>query len=321
MDRDRPRVLEYLLDESRLDKTELAARVSQALRPHYWTTLCPALKVAAFGAERAVESGSLTEPHRRTLARRLADEGYCELGPLLPQTRIKRMRDAVTSVKNAGWPAVLAFVYDVFWTVWQVPSLANVLAAVIGPDHRMRAHLWCYYVHPVPGARGWPPHADRFGTRGVTVWIPLTDATLENGCIYVIPRDLIPPTIDVGRLFTADTLSMDSFTHLIHCARALPAEAGSVLAWDCDTVHWGGVVRRSTSPRISISAEFVSASESTDDALLSVGAGAMPSFRDRLRVIARSIILFSANDAWTFKFKDLGQMLAEAVDVRHSHGE
>ena len=314
-ERSRPGVLQYLLDETRFDPAELETRVSRAVRPAYWKELCPALSVGKLVSGGTVETDALGPRHRQELARRLAAEGYFETGPLLPQARVRRMRHAVTSVKNAGWPPVFAFVYDEFWTVWQLPSLTNMIAAALGPDFRMRANLWCYYVHPVPGARGWPPHADDFGTRGVTVWIPLTDATLENGCMYVIPKDLVPRTVHVERLFRAKTLPISSFTHLMQCARALPARAGSILGWDSDVIHWGGVARRPTSPRISVSAEFVCASDrpGADGSPLVVAAPSMPSFTERLRVIAQCIGLFGANDTWTFRYQDLGRKLADTL--------
>jgi hypothetical protein len=128
------------------------------------------------------------------------------------------------------------------------------------------------------------------------------------------------PTIDIGRLFMAKSLSMDSFTQLMQRARALPAQAGSILAWDCEVIHSGGVARRPTKPRISVSAKFVYAADRSGDdgSLLSIAARSVPSFSDRLRVIARCIGLFGANDARTFRYQDLGRMLANAVDDDYS---
>lgn len=79
----------------------------------------------------------------------------------------------------------------------------------------------------------------------VSAWIPLTDATTDNGCMYVLPRradatwadgshpdHLAPATREEGG---GTSLRFD-------VARAVPmiAKAGSVCAWAGQTVHWGG---------------------------------------------------------------------------------
>ncbi len=313
----RPGVLQYLLNETRLDAAQLEV-IARAVRPAYWKSLCPALTVGTSGSRRPAAAASRNRRRPNVHSGHLATEGYCEMPPLLSPAKIKRMTDAVTTIRNAGWPPVCVFAYDEFWSIWQTPALVDVLSDVLGPGYQLLPSLWCYYVHPTPGAKGWPPHADAFGTPGLSVWIPLTNATLENGCMSVVPKDLVPETMDVGRMMSAKRSPTEWFTHLMQCARPLPARAGSILAWDWDTIHWGGVARRPTTPRISISAEFIGASDpsANSGSSFEFSIGSMPSFRDRLRVIAHCIRRFSVNDAWTFRYQDLGQMLADSLDER-----
>ena len=97
----------------------------------------------------------------------------------------------------------------------------------------------------------------------ITVWIPLNDATLENGCMYVVPREF-----DTGFAKTDDHAHMNPATEVqrglsskihfpLHGARALPAPAGSLLAWYGNTIHWGSSCSRyADHPRKSIALTF-----------------------------------------------------------------
>ena len=97
----------------------------------------------------------------------------------------------------------------------------------------------------------------------LTVWIPLNDATLDNGCMYVVPRE-----------FDTDFARTDNHAHMnpatevrrglsskiqfpLHGVRALPAPAGSLLAWYGNTIHWGSTCSRyAKEPRKSIALTF-----------------------------------------------------------------
>src|SRR5207244_2616081 len=101
---------------------------------------------------------------------------------------------------------------------------------------------------PTPGASGWPPHCDDANRPNrVTVWIPLSDATLDNGCMYVVPRDRAAADADAR----------------LQACRALPAAAGSILGWNFDVLHWGSTCTRPGEPRIAISQEFIAPGAAT----------------------------------------------------------
>ena len=77
----------------------------------------------------------------------------------------------------------------------------------------------------------------------VTVWIPFTEATPLNGCMYVLPLPSDPNFPDRPDVFGAG-----SFQDI----RALPAQAGSVLAWNQYLMPWGGAASKwADGPRIS----------------------------------------------------------------------
>ena len=307
--------LRRVLEGTRLDRTALDKRVAEALDPGYWRRLCPSLSMGA-AAPRGPERTSLDDEARRELVRQLREEGYARSAPVFPAPLTRRMCRSIAAIKKDGWPPVFALVFDEFWEIRQTPSLVGLLGEALGADYQLIPRIWCYYVHPVKGAKGWGPHADAFGRPGVTVWIPLSDATLDNGCIYVVPKNLMAGRVEARNLFDAGDLPLGTVTELLQYARAVPAVRGSILLWDFDVIHWGSVVTgaaKRLSPRISISAEFVPAASGWTTVL---PPSAVPvTLEDRLRVIVSNIRMFADNDPWTFKFLDLGEHLASALEM------
>jgi len=99
----------------------------------------------------------------------------------------------------------------------------------------------------------------------LNVWIPLNDATTENGCMYVVPREFdadfartdghhahMNPATEVQR-------GVSSKIHFpLHGVRALPAPAGSLIAWYGNTIHWGSSCSKyAEDPRKSIALTFI----------------------------------------------------------------
>src|SRR5207245_2078717 len=126
-------------------------------------------------------------------------EGYFQAEPLFSVRVIQRLRNGIEVLRKEDWPPVFSFIYDEFWLATRGPSLAGLLSTALGPEHRQIPHLWTFYIPPTRGATGWLPHVDGWeksdgsGDRSnrLTVWIPLSEATLENGCMYVIPKHLL----------------------------------------------------------------------------------------------------------------------------------
>jgi hypothetical protein len=116
----------------------------------------------------------------------------------------------------------------------------------------------------------------------------LSDATVDNSCIYLIPQD---------RVFSAglnDFLSRNHVTPnelgcLLWATKALPAAAGSLLGWNGEIVHWGSIARDSDHPRISVTFDFVSAGAEAgpDERLLDPICRF--SFSQRIRLICEAI--------------------------------
>lgn len=308
------RVRAALARELRLDRDELQRRLSQAQTPRFWRSLCPFLSLSAH-PKALTRSRAYSAAYRNRLRRQLEAQGYFAARPLLMPRDLAAMRRCVETLKAGGWPPVFAFVYDEFWSFWQLPSLRALLEEKLGPGYRLHPHLWCYYVHPRRGAKGWPPHADRHGSAGMTLWVALNEATLDNGCIYLVPRDLLPAGLEVKEMFAAARISAAAAIHLMQAARALPARAGAILGWDFEVLHWGGASHGARAPRISFSAEFVGAQASPDDFAIPLVeiTSQLPDFRARLAIIAHNLAVFAANDAWTHRYGELGRRLSRAL--------
>lgn len=73
----------------------------------------------------------------------------------------------------------------------------------------------------------------------VSLWIALDDATEENGCVYLIPRDLdANPGIDTHERIDGTDELIGYFGD--HPGRAMTCEAGTVVAFSSRTLHRSG---------------------------------------------------------------------------------
>ena len=82
----------------------------------------------------------------------------------------------------------------------------------------------------------------------VCVWVPLTDATLDTGCLHVVPRDADrlfdePEHPDHLRPARSEADGGQALRFPAGAARAIPAEAGSVCVWAGQTIHYGSPCR------------------------------------------------------------------------------
>jgi hypothetical protein len=118
----------------------------------------------------------------------------------------------------------------------------------------------------------------------LTIWIPFTDATPLNSCIYVLPLSLDPN-------YPANTraLTIDRFQDI----RALPAKAGSVLGWNQYLLHWGSrSCSRAEQARISWGIYFQSGDVALFDPLARKLRGRL-TFEERLVFIATAIARYA----------------------------
>jgi Phytanoyl-CoA dioxygenase (PhyH) len=229
---------------------DLAALLGQAESPDFWRGLCPELTVSSEPFAAPLPSLPLARDASSRLVAQIVEEGYFQTAPLVPTEEIRRLAAAVSAVVAAGFHPLFATVYDEAWRL--LAGLGDVLAPILGPGFQVVPDFWLWHVDAGSERSGWAPHRDaqfantlRADGRPtlVTVWIPFTDATPLNSCIYVLPlpRDPSYPTKTRAQ-------GIEQFQDI----RALPAAAGSILGWNQNILHWGSRGSRyAEQPRIS----------------------------------------------------------------------
>ena len=174
-------------------------------------------------------------------------------------------------------------------------QLNGLLSALLGPNFHRLPELWAWYVCPGFDSHGWRPHRDKSrlallpdgSPQTLTLWLPLTDATPQTGCIHVVPADMDP---------TYNTAEEDTHRFPLQAIRAVPAAAGSVLGWNAALLHWGSFpARASSAPRVSVSVEFQRGDVPPFDEPL-MRSHELPVFSSRLTLIAKQILQYQHMD-------------------------
>jgi hypothetical protein len=306
-------IAEQMLAESVIDAAAVADRVDCCFSADYWTSLAPAASISP--TPSALAELPLPAGEAASVGRHVAQHGYGILPVFLPAAALAPLNAIIDAVVAADWPPVFAFVFDALWSTVRTAAVRAVLDGTLGAAHQV-PHVWVHVVPAVAGARGWAPHKDgglaaRSPSR-LSIWIALTDASIENGCMYVLPRSHPAARVLDGD-WHADTIGLAQAVEWLGGARALPAAAGSALVWDFDLGHWSGTRSGGGVARRSLSFEFigVGAEPAADERpLVACGAGdPLPSFPSRLRFIADGIRQYSKHDASVYRFRPLAERL------------
>jgi len=175
---------------------------------------------------------------------------------------------------------------------------ARILGGFLGDDFRILPDFWVWHVDPTKGESGWRPHRDKGrvalnadgSPKSLTMWVPLTQATPMNGCMYILPASRDPGY---------NTVNESDLKFDYPDIRALPAEPGQVLCWNQSVLHWDS----RTSPfaseaRISVALEF-QRGDITPFNLPLLNPRQLPSFETRLQLIAKQILQYAHMHALT----------------------
>lgn len=301
-----------LLEKERFSEAETSLRFEQACSPDYWRELNPQLNVCKNLRFDDFELTPLNRHHLDEMLENLGSEGYFSTSaPLISSEITARMLTGVENLRKAGWHEVWAFVYDEFWQVTGTSSILKLLSGYLGEKFMALPHVVVHYVHPETGA-GWSPHVD-FSDREdrFTVWFPLSDATLDNGCMYIIARNKISPAL-LNKWLAMEDLSHREVKTLLQNTRALPVKAGSLLGWRGDVVHWGAMSTKKTQPRISLSVVFIKEGVTAmDDEIPLLPPGEIPDLPTRMISIAKAIRYYNIHVLALNKFSEIAGQLLE----------
>lgn len=168
-------------------------------------------------------------------------ENIYQLGKDVPVSLspdFEKSTGALRKIRNLYW-------YDKsFWGNWIARTgLAQLAMDLIGPGASLIRHA-SFVKAPYCGTAV-PPHQDQALWKleypsAISIWIPLVDTTIENGCLEVWPRTHflgeLPHTKTFGDEWHAgcDVRSSDS------TKKYCPMSAGSLIAWNRYTVHGSG---------------------------------------------------------------------------------
>jgi hypothetical protein len=306
---------EKLLAQSVIPENEIKNLFQKAINCEYWRTLCPELGIMRQQDLERLQSVPLSSEQAAWACAHLERHGYFQIPEIIAPAVVERMYRCVETLHSSGWPPVFSFVYDEFWAVPRTPSLVNLLSRKLGTGYVQAAGVWTYRVDPKVRASGWSPHVDsRNNVERITLWIPLTDATIGNGCMYVIPQDRVPPALRASYLdWTA--VSRDELGILLQHVTPLPTAAGSVLGWNNSLIHWGGrALEPATFPRISIGVEFWSKRGKPRRWETPVFDLQLLDFATRIRAIGQSILAYEQHETAMRKYCGLATNLVEWRD-------
>ncbi len=233
----------------------MIARIDEFDRKELWLELNPELSITDIpmrGMDEGVARVGEEEIERQLEG--LVREGYFMFPKAVGADECRALAVAVERLVEAGIPTPFLWVYDETWQLFA--RAAAPIAGLVGPDFLAGGDLWVWHVAPEPGGAGWGPHRDaNLGDellpdgrpQVVTVWFALTEATPENGCMYVLPTDRdpnVPEALGDKSVALADLASV----------RALPAQPGALMGWNTRLLHWGArSSARAGAPRISVS--------------------------------------------------------------------
>ena len=307
-----------------LRKPSLASheRAALLLDAGYWRALCPWLHVEdaefrkRFTTAQMPCSADLIDECRD----RMQADGYWTVAACATdetgQTHLRwavslsDLARAVTTLVEHGWPVNFLIVYDEFWLM--IHQLKTLVLLTSGNRLSMDFSVF----HVVAGGQGWPPHRDRGDDtmhafrpdttpQYCTTWIAITDATVTNSCLHVVPKGHDPGYLGgdpVGASPMAAILAHGGDAALQHI-RSLPCDAGSVIQFSHRLLHWGSstesgpaVAWRSEpeAPRIAIS--FASTDQTFERPFMDSALLPLPPLAARAPLVASLLLFYVQND-------------------------
>ena len=257
------------------------------INPETWLALAPGLHIGEDAARQAVRAFRPSNSQVADLDGRLRDDGYFQLAHDFGLD-LAVMADTVRRFTAAGIPPVFGFLFDEFWAPFH--ALDAMYGGLLGP-YGFLPDFWVWNVDPASAEAGWRPHRDRghIALRGdggpvsLTTWIPLSDATPLNSCMYVLPAHA-DPTYGTSR---------DNEYHVeLPAIRALPAKPGEILVWNQAVLHWGSRSSpRAAESRISMAFEFQASDSKPFNTPILPPDKPVP-FDLRLRLIAKQVLQY-----------------------------
>lgn len=257
--------------------------------PDFWRELAPELHICDpefIGNQKSIIFDSRT---LKAIDSNLLDEGYTRFQPKNWETNIKNLAKNIEKLNDKNLLPVFSFVYDEYWLIFA--KLRDALAYILGSDYKIMPAFWAWCLLPSKDSIGFPPHRDRGrsslfqngAAKSLTIWISLTEANLDNGCICLLPSNLDP---------NYNSERESEYSYETKNIKSQPCQPGTVLCWNQAILHWGGRSSESAkNPRISISLEFQRSDIPPFNRPL-LSNNSLPTFDLRIKLIALQILQY-----------------------------
>jgi hypothetical protein len=268
--------------------TDTTLNAARAGSIDFWRKLCPKLGIESERPRPSFPVGDVG-----VLYDQLRHEGYVNVPDVVPDVARTPLRECIETLYTQKIPLAFAFVYDELWQAFQ--GVSAFIEKALGKDYQALPDFWVWHVPATEQAMGWGPHRDRVqptldrdnAPHSLTVWLPFSDATPLNGCIYVLPAHLDERF--KRRVWDGEDNNVVKDPQNV---RALPATAGSLLAWNQAVLHWGGRASRlAASPRTSAAFEFQRGDKPPFNQPL-LDPGTIPSFSMRLGLVGKQVLQY-----------------------------
>lgn len=228
----------------------------------FWKSLYGDSSITEFPFSKA-DKYSLDDNSKIRMRNQIIEDGYFQTDTVIAKAEILKLRMIVEALHRHGVMPLFVSVYDEFWGL--LYKLREIFSPILLDGYRLVPDFWVWYVGIGEHETGWKPHRDGNlepgsirddGTpRLCTAWIPLTDVTTDNSCMYVLPRkyDAVFQDFIRRRMGLKGVANAMSIPMPLNRIRALPVDAGAILGWDTNLLHWGsGSSKWASDPRISI---------------------------------------------------------------------
>lgn len=273
--------------EKKQSPVTLEDLTSQAMDPGFWRQLAPNFTVEGDKNSHVLK---FTKEQEKQLIAKMDKEAYVHLAQPGLTSPLKEMCDLLGTITSMNLPPVFAFAFDEFWNVhMQVRPLVKLLLET--DEFSMLPDFWAWRVKP--GQSGWKPHRDKVSgslfpngkPKSLTLWVPLSIAYPLNGCMYVLPADR-------DKIYYHD--GKNGFESTLPDMRALPAQAGDVLAWTQRIFHWGSHSADSHDlpPRQSVAFEYQRCDIPPFNSPL-LDPDKAPNFKARMGLIAKQVLQYT----------------------------
>jgi len=218
--------------------------------PDFWRQLLPEFSITEQPLHAAQGDYRLSDRQTERALEQIRKEGYFQTEPVISAQCFEPLARAIADIDQAHVLPVFIAVYDRLWQF--LHSLRHTFRPLLGEKYRLTPDFWAWHITPSDTRQGWSAHRDATldgdpahviredgSPRLCTIWIPLTDVTTHNSCIYVLPFPHDPGLQAFLRRESPADIQQRGMTTRVSDMRALPARAGSLLGWSPYIVHWG----------------------------------------------------------------------------------